>query len=95
MESAEQPVDDLHAKVSTSLKQLGHRVSTIPPQEDSVLADEFKEIARDLDYNAKNALEEAVSGGTTLIRTTGSKNPISIAKIRESLKQRFLVQKAA
>lgn len=95
MESAEQPSYNLHANVGKSLEQLGHKVPTIPPQEGPVFAEELRGIVEDLGHKAKTDLEQIISGGVTHVRTTESKKPISIARIREGLKNRFLRKKAA
>lgn len=95
MESAERPANNLHANVSKSLEQLGHKVSTIPPHEGPVFAEELKSIVEDLGHKAKTDLEQIISGGVTHVRTTESKRPLSIARIREGLKNRFLRKKAA
>lgn len=95
MESAEQPSNNLHANLRRPLEQLGHRVSTIPPHEGPVLSEEVRGMVEDIGYSAKTALEQAVSGGVTHVRTTESKNPIFIARIREGLKNRFFKRKAA
>lgn len=88
MESAEQPANNLHKNVGKSLKQLGHhRVSTIPPNEGQVFAEDLQGMVEDLSYKAKTDLEQMVSGGVTYVRTTESKKPISIASIREGLKK--------
>lgn len=94
MESAEQPSDNLHAEVGKSLEQLGHKASTIPPHEDPVFTEELGEMMEDLGHKAKTDLEQIISGGVTHVRTTESKKPISIARIREGLKKRFFKKTA-
>lgn len=87
MESAEQPANNLHKNVGKSLQQLGHHVvSTIPPNEGPVLAEELKGMAEDIGHSAQTALEQAVSGGVTHVRTTGAKKPLSIARRKQFLK---------
>lgn len=89
MESAEQPADNLHNKVGISLKQMGHHtISTIPPNEGPVLAEDLKGMIKDVGYNAKTALEGAVSGGVTHVRTTNSAQPSLIAALREKMRRR-------
>ena len=95
MESAEQPTKVLHKNVGTSLKQMGHHVPTLPPNEGPVFTENLKGFGEDIHYHASSALEQAVSGGVTHVRTTESKKPISIASIRERLKNRFFRRKAA
>lgn len=90
MESAEQPVKVLHENVGKSLKQLGHHtVSTIPPNEGPVLAKDLKGMVEDIGYGAQTALEQAVSGGVTHVRTTESKKPWLIAKGKQFLKEKL------
>ncbi len=75
MESAEQPANNLHARVGESLERLGHRSSTVPPHEQST------GVIGDLTKSAKIALDEAVSGvgRQSRDRSTHSINPIRIA----------------
>lgn len=80
MESAEQPANNLHKNVGKSLQQLGHRGSTIPPHEGQVLTEDLRGMIEDVKYNANSALEQAVSGGVTHVRTTQSRNPLAIIK---------------
>lgn len=88
MESAEQPTNVLHKNVGQSLKQLGHyKVTTIPPNEGPVLAEDLKRMVEDIGYTTQTALEQAVSGGVTYVRTTKSKNPSLIAALREKMRR--------
>lgn len=86
MESAEQPANDLHKKVGTALEEMGHHAPTLPPNEGPVLAEDLREMIEDVSYNTKDALEEVVRGGVTHVRTTESKKPNLIARLREKLK---------
>ncbi len=82
MESAEQPANNLHKRVGKSLQQLGHhQVSTVPPNEGPVFAEDLKGMVNDIDYRARTALEEAISGvgGSSRDRSTDSINPDRIA----------------
>lgn len=94
MKSAEQPTNNLHAEVGKSLGQLGHRVPTVPPHEGPVFTEALGEIVEDLGHGAKTALEQAVSGGVTHVRTTESKKPSSMVRIRAGLRN-MLRKKAA
>lgn len=94
VQSAEQPTDDLHKKIREPLRQLGHSGSTIPASEAPAVGGDVKGWAEDISHVAKSALEQAVIGGVTDIRTTESNKPISIARIR-AWKSKFLRKKAA
>lgn len=90
MESAEAPTKVLHKNVGTSLEQLGHhKVSTLPPNEGSVIAEDLKGMVEDIGYNASSALEQAVSGGVTNVRTTAGHRGLSIARAKEVLKKKL------
>ena len=94
MESAEQPTNNLHANLRRPLQQMGHNDSTIPAQETPVLTEDVKQWAEDISDTAKSALEQAVIGGVTDIRTTESNKPLSITRIR-AWKSKLLRKKAA
>lgn len=95
VQSAEQPTKDLHKKIRGPLEQLGHSSSTIPAQDAPALTREVKQWAEDISHTAQSALEEAVTGGVTHIRVAESKKPLSIARIRDALRNRFPRKKAA
>ncbi len=91
MESAEAPTQVLHKNVGQSLDQLGHhKVSTVPPNEGPVLAEDLKDMVEDMGYNASSTLEQAVKGGVTNVRTTESKKPFLIARGKQFLREKIL-----
>lgn len=88
MQSAGQPAQDLHRKVSAHLNQAGYRVTpqSVNPDDQSPLKG-IEEAIGDTTHVVGSTFEELVSGSNdiTHVRTAEGKVPVLIA-----LKKRFL-----
>lgn len=93
VQPANQPDQDLHQGLGKPLEQLGHQTSTVPPQEQSVVAPEItkltertNETIRDITHLANATFNP---DETNKIRIIPNKKPIEIAweKIKSKLKK--------
>lgn len=89
IQTPEQHSDGLHKEMEEQLGSLGHQGST-KPAGPIPLTDELKEVGVDLAHIAGSGFKELVTGGESQIRTTESKKPLSIAAIRQAMRNKLL-----